>query len=63
MKKIKIENKLSLNKERVSTLNDAQMSSVNGGKEELLSISNRCSHSGSACGSRRCTKQLFCNPL
>jgi natural product precursor len=40
MKKIKLNGKLSLNKETIAKLNDEQMNNVKGG---FLSIGNRCS--------------------
>jgi hypothetical protein len=47
MKKIKLKNKLSLNKETVAKLNDDQMNDVKGG---LMSITFHCTHSLTGCG-------------
>jgi hypothetical protein len=61
MKKIKLDGKLSLNKETIAKLNDEQMNGVKGG---LLSISNHCSHCHGNCscpGEPKNTKPLFCS--
>jgi len=55
MKKIKLNGKLSLNKETIAKLNDDQMNSVKGGG--ILSIGKACTKN------RTCsiyTKGLFC---
>ena len=46
MKKLKLNSKLSLNKETIVKLNDKQMNGVKGG---LLSISKNCSHATGSC--------------
>jgi natural product precursor len=55
---MKLNGKLSLNKETIAKLNDDQMNGVKGG---LFSISNYCSRTGGVCRGKRRTKALFCN--
>ena len=62
MKKIKLDGKLSLNKETIAKLNDDQMNGVKGGG--VLSITNHCSHCHHKCscpGEPKNTQPLFCN--
>ena len=62
MKKVKLNGRLSLNKETIAKLNDNQMNDVRGGKGGgVLSISRYCSHTATGCFGEKNTAQLFCN--
>jgi len=60
MKKIKLDVRLSLNKETIATLNDNQMNAIKGGKG-FMSIGEYCTKTAN-CPSHEHTKGLFCNP-
>ncbi len=47
MKKLKLNSKLSLNKETISGLNENQMNDVRGGG--VLSIGKHCTHAHNGC--------------
>ena len=57
MKKIKLEGKLSLNKETVTRLNDSQMQSVNGGFLSWFWCDS------DNCGTATCPTQVNCPPV
>jgi len=59
MKKMKLNGKLSLNKETIAKLNDDQMNGVKGGG--FLSIGEFCSKTATGCFGEKNTRPLFCN--
>lgn len=61
MKKIKLDGRLSLNKETISILNEGQMSAVKGGAPGFLSITRHCSRMATNCFGDDRSKPLFCN--
>ena len=67
MKKIKLNGKLSLNKETIARLNDDEMNGVKGGRFPVASIGKNCSHMGAGkCGpggNRPITNGIFCNHI
>lgn len=59
MKKIKLNGKLSLNKETITKLNDDQMNGVKGGG--FMSITAGCTQIQGKCGCKgKVSKGLFC---
>ena len=59
MKKIKIDQKLNLNKKTISRLSDPQMNQVKGGESGITSIGRTCTLP-CQCDIERMTKGLFC---
>lgn len=62
MKKLKLNSKLSLNKETVSSLNEDQMNDIRGGKKGFLSIGAHCTHADNGCYGSDHTDSAFCGP-
>ncbi|NEN23798.1 hypothetical protein G3O08_09820 [Cryomorpha ignava] len=60
MKKIKLNGRLSLNKETIATLNENQMNAVKGGAPGFLSIGEFCSRTATGCKSNEISRPLFC---
>jgi hypothetical protein len=50
MKKLKFENKLSLKKEAISTLNNGQLIQIQGGGPKATAIGVTCVSAGVTCG-------------
>ena len=65
MKKIKLDGRLSLNKETIATLNDEQMNVLKGGDKDgnnFLSLGKWCTKTAQTCvGQDKNTKGIFCN--
>ncbi|NEN23804.1 hypothetical protein G3O08_09850 [Cryomorpha ignava] len=60
MKKIKLDTRLNLNKETISTLNDDQLKGVKGGG--FMSIGACCTNMKSGgCNSNNVTRGIFCS--
>ncbi len=63
MKKIKLEGKLNLNKETISTLDNNQMEELKGGaltRNNTLSLGRRCTQEINGCNINEETQGVFC---
>ena len=60
MKKIKLDGRLSLNKETIATLNEDQMNAVKGGAPGFMSIGVNCTQATQKCRSQDISRPIFC---
>jgi natural product precursor len=60
MKKIKLNNKLQLNKETIAKLNNDELKNVKGGEEQTLSITSRCTWTAYCQKTRTCNSFTCC---